>query len=205
MNRILIVSISLLILALTTPAAFADVIEPGMKNIDSYYIITNINDYPEYVFLAHGTPLPDIEIINSCKFGFYKLSTVSIYAIKKSEFNEEELKNIGDSALQNFFNNNSKLISSNIQLDGSYGEVGIDNPLESALIELEITSIKDTSMTIKKSKVIYSYSDGSIEEKAIENQSSLPEPSKNSNNWYFAIPVLALAAIGAVLVWKRFR
>jgi len=205
MNKIsIILSLYIMIFTALIPAAFADVIEPGMKNINYNYKISNIDDYPEYIFLAHGVPSPSLEIITSKEFSFYKLSTVSIYAVKKSDLNEEELKNMDD--LQNFFNNNSKLISSDIKLDGSYGNIGMDNPLDNVLLELEITSINDNKMNIKKSKVIYTYSDGSTQEELIENQDVLPEPSKNSiSNIYFLIPVLAITAIGIIFISRKLR
>lgn len=202
----IILSLYIVIFTAFTPAAFADVIEPGMKNINYNYKISNIDDYPEYIFLAHGVPSPSLEIITSKEFSFYKLSAVSIYAVKKSDLNEEELNNMNDLELQNFFNNNSKLISSDIQFDGSYGNVGMDNPLDNVLLELEITSINDNKMNIKKSKVIYTYSDGSTQEELIKNQDVLPEPSKNSiSNIYFLIPVLAITAIGIIFISRKLR
>jgi len=194
MKRILIILSILFFVCL--PASFADVIEPGTRNIDFYYQISNIDNYPQYVFLAHGNPSPQVEILNSSEFSFYKLSTVSIYAIKKTEFNMNDIQ------LQNFFINNSKLITSNIKLEGSYGNVGMDSSLEKVLIELQIISINNTEMNIKKSRVIYIYADGSKQENNIENQNVLPEPSKQNSLWYFLIPVLAMVVIG-ILWWRR--
>jgi len=189
-----------------TPAVSADVIEPGMKNIDFNYKITNLDKYPDYVFIAHGIPSPSFEIINSSQFSFYKHSTVSIYAIKKSDFNENQIKNMDDSEIENFLNN-SKIISSDIKLEGSFGTVAINDPLDEALLELEITSVNGTKMTIKKSKIIYIYSDGSIQEELIKNQDVLPLPSKNKINyvWYYLVPVIAIVAIGIFLFLRRLK
>lgn len=206
MDKILTVAfLYILIFTVFTPAAFADVIEPGMKNIHLNYKISNIDDYPEYVFLAHGIPDPPFEVLNSSEFSFYKLSTVSLYAIPKSKINEGKFNNIDDEELQNFFKNNQNIIPSDIELNGSYGQVGIDNPLDNVLIELEITSITDNKMNIKKSKVIYTYSDGSTQEEVITDQNALPQPEKNilSYVWYFLVPVIAIAIIGVILYLRR--
>lgn len=154
-NQIIISFIFLLILLSFTSVAYADVIEPGMKNIIFNYEVSNIQNYPDYVFLFHGTPSPPYEIINSSEFSFYKLSKVSIYAIKKSDFNENELKNMDSQDLENFFKNDPRVIMSNIELQGSYKSVDITNPLEKALVVLNITSLNGNKMEIKKAKVIH--------------------------------------------------
>ena len=78
----------MLILAFNISSAYADVIEPGKKDIKLSYQISNINSFPIYVFLLHGSPSPSYEILNSSEFSFYKLSTASIYAVKRSSFNK---------------------------------------------------------------------------------------------------------------------
>lgn len=210
-GKLIISIIFLLILSSTLPIAFADVIEPGMKTVDFNYRVSNIDNYPDYVFLAHGIPAPTIEIINSSDFGFYKLSTVSIYAIRKSDFNENQFKNMDNSEIDNFFNNNPKLVKSDLVLKGSYGTVGIDNPLEDITVILEIESVDQNNLKIKKSKAIYAYTDGIPEEKIFTDQNTTPEPSRKSLSYeifgllYIIIPILAIITIALILIARKYR
>ena len=212
MKRKVIFSFIAIVFLLSLPSvAFADIIEPGMKEVKYYYEISNIDNYSEYVFLAHGTPSTSIEIVNSSEFSFYKYSTVSIYALKKSDFNENEFKNMGDEELENFFKNDPRVIRSNIELYGSYKNVFIADPLDKALVVLEIKSIKENKLEIEKSKVVYAYVDGSKEEEKFKDQNITPEPSKNGVSFwigqlfYIIIPVLAIIAIGLIIIARRYR
>lgn len=212
MKRKIVFSFIAILFLLSLPSvAFADIIEPGMKEVKYYYEISNIDNYSEYVFLAHGTPSPSIEIVNSSEFSFYKYSTVSIYALKKSDFNENEFKNTGDEELENFFKNDPRVIRSNIELYGSYKNVVIADPLDKVLVVLEIKSIKENKLEIEKSKVVYAYVDGSKEEEKFKDQNITPEPSKNGVSFwigqlfYIIIPVLAIIAIGLIIIARRYR
>lgn len=206
-NKLVVLIISILILSVTSPVVFADVIEPGMKEIKFYYTVSNIDKYPDYVFLIHGTPSPAYEIINSSEFSFYKLSTVSIYAIKKSSFNEIELSS--NTNLDNYFKNNPDIIKSNVELDGSYKQVSINDPLEKAHVILDITSINGSKVEINKSKVIFTYTDSTSQEETFKNQNRTPEPSNKSNLalelWYLVIPVLAVIAIAIIIISRKFK
>lgn len=201
----------LLITLLTfSSVSYADVVEPGMKNIKIYYEINNIQNYPDYVFLIHGNPSPSLEIVNSSEFSFYKLSTVSIYALSKSGFNENELKNMEDSAINNFLQNNSNLIKSDLVLEGASKSVSINDPLEKIIITLNINSINGKTLNITKSKITYIYNDGNREEETFKDQNSTPEPSKNStsfwvnNLFYIILPLLAIIALAVILI-KRLK
>lgn len=206
-NKLVVSIISIFILSVTLPVAFADIIEPGMKEVKFHYTISNIDKYPDYVFLIHGTPSPTYEIINSSEFSFYKLSTVSVYAIKKTNFNETELS--GSANFDSYFKNNPDIIKSNIKLDGSYKQVNINDPLEKAHVILDITSINGSTMEINKSKVIFTYTDGTSQEERFKNQNTTPEPSNKSNLalelWYIVIPILAIIAIVIIIISRKFK
>ncbi|GAB4311077.1 MAG: hypothetical protein Kow0019_09370 [Methanobacteriaceae archaeon] len=206
-NRKLFYLIFFILLLSTSSAAYADVIEPGMKQVTLFYQISNINDYPNYVFLLRGVPYPDIQIINSSKFSFYKLSNVSIYAIKRDDF-DASILNKSPEEIQSFFENNSKLIKSDISLEGSYGDVKIENPLKEATIILEIKDINSTDLIIEKSKIIYTFEDGSQQEETIEDQNNLPEPSKGINltdYWWLFLGILVVLIIVVIVIIKKFR
>ena len=192
----------------STSITYADVIEPGMKPVNLKYQISNINDYPEYVFLLRGVPYPDIQIINSSEFSFYKLSNVSIYAIKRNDF-DASILNKSPEEIESFFEKNSNLIKSDISLEGSYGDVKIENPLKEATIILEIKNINSTNLLIEKSKILYTFEDGSQQEEAIKDQNNLPEPSKGISNltdyWWIFLGVLVVLIIVIGVIIKKFK
>jgi hypothetical protein len=128
--KIIILLYSLLILFSFSSVSYADVIEPGTKEVKIYYNISNIENFPEYVFLIHGNPSPSLEIINSSEFTFYKFSTVSIYAIIKKEFNENNLTDMDNSKAENFLKNDPTILKSDLLLQGSSKTVNINDPLK---------------------------------------------------------------------------
>lgn len=208
-TKIFISLIFVFILALGISSTYADVIEPGKKNINLSYKILNINDFPNYIFLLHGTPSPSHEILNSSEFSFYKLSTASVYAVKKSNFNKEILDQQDNEAMDNYFNNNSNVLHSNLELSGSYGTLNETSNLNNAVIILEIVSVNDTSLLMKKSKIIFNFTDGTTQEKNFLNDNTTPEPTKTQNIstidyiWYLILPILAAIIIIAILITRK--
>ncbi|MBN1331259.1 hypothetical protein JW978_00020 [Candidatus Dojkabacteria bacterium] len=186
--------------------AHADLIVPGTKSVDWCYEISNIDDYPNYVFVYNEERVSDFGVINQgdC-FIFYKIGLAGIYAIPKADFDESELD-------EDFFaENNPKLIRSNIQLD-PYGSVQWDDPLDKVVITLEILSLDPTSLDIQKSNVTYSYLDGTSEEKPFQSQDAIPEPSRSNflpgwfmDSWFIILPVTAIIGIGAVLLIRKYK
>ncbi|MGC9516259.1 MAG: hypothetical protein ACP5C3_01015 [Methanomicrobiales archaeon] len=187
--------------------AYADVVEPGMKDVNLKYQISNINDFPDYIFLLRGTPSPNIQIINSSEFSFYKLSSATIYAIKKTDFNQNIVNGTSEE-VEAFFQNNNQLIKSNITLDGSFGNVKISNPLKEATIILEIEELNSTNLEIKKSKIVYTFEDGSKQDEIINNQNVLPEPSReefNLNDYWWLITGIVVILIIIIIILLRSR
>lgn len=164
------------------PTTSADVIMPGEKNIMIRYKIVNMVNYEDYVFFLYGTRVMNTyQIITSDEsFSFYKFSVASIYAIKKIDFNESEIGQ-NESERRQFFDNNTKLVKSNIELVSLYGTIPEDDPLESVLIVLEISVLNEDSLEIHESEVIYRYTNGTSEEKDI---------AANQNNTSGIIPYL---------------
>lgn len=205
LNRILIF---LLILVSVTGISSADVINPGEKNIPFSYQLSNIQDYPDYVFILHGTPNPSMEVLNSSEFSFYKLSTCSIYAVPVSVFNQMQVYQMDDSRVSEFLNNDTRVARSTLKLEGTYGTVKEGDSLESALIVLNIKSIQGNNLDIQKEKVIYSYSDGQKIEKPFQNQNQTPEPSIMGPSWdsylyFILLPLIALLAVVFIVIRRR--
>lgn len=188
--------------------AFADVIQPGEKVITFDYQLTNIQDYPDYVFVLHGTPGPTLQVLNSSEFSFYKLSTCYIYAIPSSVFNQLKWDNMNETDIEKFLRNDSRVARSNLSLEGLYGSVNVDNSLESALVLLRIDSIQGNNLKIQKTKVIYGYSGGQKIEKPFQNQnqtpdSSLPESSYLNYLYYLLLPLVALVVLIYILKKRK--
>jgi hypothetical protein len=190
------------------PLVSADVINPGEKSIPFSYELSNIQDYPDYMFILHGTPNPSMEVLNSSEFSFYKLSTCSIYAVPRTIFNSVQMGQMNDTEMEEFLNNDSRVARSNITLDGLYGTVNVANSLESALIILKINSVQGNILDIQKEKIIYTYSNGQKVEKPFQSQNETPEPTTPGPSWdsyiyFIVLPILALAAIIFIIIRRR--
>ena len=198
----------LLLILSAVGTSSADVINPGEKNVPFNYQITNTQDYPDYVFILHGTPNPSYEILDSSEFSFYKLSVCSIYAVPKTVLNTVKLDQMNDTQIETFIKNDSRVARSNLTLDGLYGTVNVANSLDSALILLKINSIQGDNLNISKEKIIYSYNNGQKVEKPFQNQNQIPEPTSPGPSWdyyfyFIVLPILALAAIFYIILRRK--
>ena len=200
--------VALFILVSITGASYADVVNPGEKTIPYSYQIANIQDYPDYVLILHGTPNPSLEVLNSSEFSFYKLSTCSIYAVPSSVYQEVQVNQMNDTMVSEFLNNDSRVARSDLELEGLYDTINEGNSLESALILLKIRSIQGNTLNIQKEKIIYTYSNGQRIEKPFQNQNQTPEPpvigqSSDFYLYFVVLPLLALAVILFILIRRR--
>lgn len=205
-NKLIILFAFVLVFSVFPQAVQADLIIPGTKSVNWCYEISNINDYPDYVFVFNEERVTGHKVVNQgdC-FGFYKIGLTSIYAIKKTGFNESELNR------EFFEENNPKLIKSNIQLN-AFGSVEENDPLQKAVITLDIQSLSENNFNIQKSKVTYTYTDGTTEEKVFQSQEVMPEPSKTAilpwwfaKFWYIILPIVAIVLIGIIFLIRRLK
>ena len=205
-NKFIILFVFALIFSVFSQVVSADVIIPGTKSVDWCYEISNIDDYPDYVFVFNEERVTSHGIINQgdC-FAFYKNGLTSVYAIPETEFNEVELNR------EFFEENNPILIKSNIQLN-AFGSVQENDPLQKAVITLDIESLSKSSFDVQKSKVTYTYTDGTSEEEVFQSQEIMPEPSKTAimpwrfaKFWYIILPILAIILIGIILLIRRLK
>ena len=200
--------ILLLILLSTMGISSADVINPGEKNVPFSYQISNIQDYPDYVFILHGTPNPSIEVLNSSEFSFYKLSTCSIYAVPRKVYNEVQIDQMDETQMSEFLKNDSRVARSSLKLEGTYGNVNEANPLETALIILNIKSIQGNNLDIQKEKIIYGYNNGLKVEKPLQSQNQTPEPTSPGPSWdyyiyFIVLPIIALGIIVFIIIRRK--
>lgn len=186
----------------------ADVVEPGQKEVKYYYKLTNLDQYPDYILLAHGIPQPTYLILNEDEFSFYKFSRVSIYAVPRAQFQENQLQNMNTTILEQYFQTNPPVIPSNIILEGVYAQVMVSDPLDKVVVYLEIQSINPRYMEIKKTKIVYIYNDGTKAEKSCIDQNNTPPPPAKPLNysdiiWYMILPLVALLITIFIIIRRR--
>jgi hypothetical protein len=154
-------------------SASADVPVEGMKQADYNYIISNIKDYPDYVFLTSSAiwGWSYASIINSTGDfgGGYKLDSFQLHAIKASGFDrakffaardqyDKEIANCTD-----YCRDNPKIVSSNLTLPKATS-VNEIIPLKKIEVDLQIDSITDRALKISKTKMLYYYENGTVQE-----------------------------------------
>jgi len=81
---------------LVSALASADIMPLGFKGIDVENKIVNLNEYADYVFFSAGRISPQmcpIKIIDEAGIvpSYYKYCDVSVFAVQKNKFNEDEL------------------------------------------------------------------------------------------------------------------
>ncbi|MCX6811470.1 MAG: hypothetical protein NT039_02140 [Candidatus Berkelbacteria bacterium] len=218
MMKKLFIFLGLALTFLVPSIVSADILEPGMKEIDYCFQVENIKDYSEYVFLSYfQEPVGGHKVINQgdC-VSFYKFSNPTIYAIKKGDFNENEIGST-DEQEKNYFQNNKKLIASGLSIK-SIGSVKENDPRQKVVDVYKIESLDSALLKIFPLKVIYTYTDGTSEEKIYQSQPNStetpkrPEPSKKtflpywfSIIWYIVLPLIALIIIIAILIYRRTK
>jgi len=87
--------IGLMLALIILPIASADIIMPGTHGVYVRNEITNINDFPDYVFVSGGPIMCDFVVIENdgvlLASQCYKNSPLHVYAIPKSGFNDSVL------------------------------------------------------------------------------------------------------------------
>ncbi len=204
-----------LALLLALPAAFADVLFPGEKSVGYCFEISNIGEYPGYAFVASfygANGGYNVAEEGEC-VGFYKFDRATVYAIKKEKFDEidftdvEKLEKIKE---EGYFEKNKDFVPSGIEIHHGQSTVAETDPLEKTVDVLEIVSLSETGFNLKKSKVIYAYLGGFVEEKVYTSQDERPPrslgailPAWFTAFWVITFPITALIIIGLILLYRR--
>lgn len=166
MKKILIISLIVLIFFLQI--AKADTIAAGEHPVKINNIITNTNDYPDYIFLSVGR-FGDVIDANTCPIknleegrildGYYKFCKVSVYAIKKIEFNESVLTSMNYTQAEEYFSSsNVKEVISNITLFKTVSDIDPTTEINNSY-NIAITETKDNpdKITTNRSLLFYLY------------------------------------------------
>jgi hypothetical protein len=153
--------------------ALADVKVEGWKDLSYDYIISNINDYPDYVFLTSSNiwGWKYASLINSTgSFGKgYELDDFIVHAMKASDFDRDLFLRERDEYDPNTVNctdycqNNTKIVSSSLMLPKATSIEEI-LALEKIEVFLKIDSITNQALNISKTKTLYYYENGTVQE-----------------------------------------
>jgi len=178
----------IIFLILVLPLVSADAIEPGYHGIRINNQITNINDFPNYVFVSYSTlgGMPrSIDIIG--KDGklkaYYKFDLVSVYAIPKSEFNESYI---------NYLN-------SNVTANGDLFKIYFNSPQIKKVIA-NVVSYTTVSYIDPTTEISDSYT---IDLNKILTKPTKEETNKNLIYVYILIPIIVLVIIIFIIIKRR--
>jgi len=201
-----------LILLVVPSLVSADIIPVGYKGVGYCFEVSNIEDYQDYTFIAYfQEPMGGHKVIaeDDC-VSFYKFSNPTIYAIKNSDFNEEDIGSEYENE-KSYFNSNLNLLSSDIEIK-SISTIPENDPRNKIIDVLEITSLSENNFALTKSKVVYTYTDTTTEEKTYTDQNVRPEASRQpilpwwfAKLWYIIIPLIAVLIFVAILLIRKFR
>ena len=159
MNKLLFF---LIVFNLFISLASADMITPGYRGISIKNVINNIEDYPDYVFVSEctlgGKSDGSLKIINSIGEiePYYKYCRVSVYAIKKIDFNESLFYG---KEVHEFFNSpKAKKVIENIE---TYTEVPdyslVMEIVRDYSIDINKATEKPNKIKVERSSLVYLY------------------------------------------------
>jgi len=214
-----VISAILLILFFAVYNLKADLLPDGKKKVSYSFTISNLDKYPDYVFLAYpvnqsgGAPMIECEELKqgqqlhlACRYG-----EPVIYAILKTEFNRsdifsEEKTNSRDyeNKLSEYFSGNKNLIPS-IRISCSrYADSDVKYDSEQELFKIE--DIRKDTMIVSREKSVYKDRNDNIIDESYNNRDDNQNGSGSKLKYlYFSIPLLSLVFIAAVIIIRKQR
>jgi len=165
--------LALLGLLLLSFGVLADVKVEGWRDQSYDYLISNMNDFPGYVFLTSSAiwGWDYASLINSTGSfgGGYKLDGFIVHAMETSDFDRDKFFSQRDQYDQEIVNctkycqDNPRIVSANLTLPKS---ISVEEriPLSKIEVYLNVDSISDQALNISKTKMLYYYENGTIQE-----------------------------------------
>jgi len=161
---------AVLLLAVT---AQADVAIKGMKTYDCNYIISNIGNYPNYVFLTTSaiwdwTHATVVDKKTGSFGGGYKLDDFVLHAVKTSDLRGLKLNSSGDLSPSQAerLKRNNKVLTANMSLRKASNFRDTIPPLEKVFIILKIDYLDDATFNISRVKAVFDYTGGKRKEES---------------------------------------
>jgi hypothetical protein len=139
--------ISIILLLTLIPTSNADVLFPGTKGYSRCVSITNLNDYPDVVFVGYVTgPLVHCEnpyLINSsdCLTECYKANTLTVYAIEKEYFDSIGLDEID-------FESDTNILPYTFDFNMNFDVTSDTNPLTKEERYYSVAGFNDTALIL---------------------------------------------------------
>jgi hypothetical protein len=164
---------SLIAIALIS-SGLADVKIEGMKDYYYDYNITNIKDYPDYVFLTSSViyKWEYTTLVNSTTGlfgGGYKLDSLRLHAIAASDFDPDKFFSQRDKYnpesvnCTDYCQNNTKMVIANLTLPIAVS-LNESMGVERMEVLLKIDDITNKSLNISRTGMQYYYQNGTVKE-----------------------------------------
>lgn len=177
----------------------ADIVAPYLKGIRQSYKISNINDYPDYLFYRGVYVGNGLNILGGVKDGLPAESLKegepfecygpahsyfgAIIAIKKNDIKESFFSN-------DFCNgrhpcvdiNNDKIVIDHGIVLNSFRHRHEKDPVNYEVLTFKITSLDDKNLVLENKSITYGYEDGE-ETKMYEKPGVTPPPSRTVSNF----------------------
>lgn len=165
--------VALLGLLLLSFCVLADLKVEGWREQSYEYIISNVNDFPDYVFLTSSAMQgwDYASLVNSAGTfgGGYKFDSFIVHAMRASDFDRDKFFSQRDKYDQETVNctqycqDNPRIVSANLTLPKS---ISVEEriPLKKIEVYLKVDSISDQALNISKTKMLYYYENGTIQE-----------------------------------------
>lgn len=208
----------LIMLAVLASFAYADALRPGYKNIGVSNVITNINDFPDYVFITVGQlppsmcPVQTIGSDGEIPPG-YKFCGISVYAVKKSDFDENFIADVEQTFEQ--ANEEARLQDPSINPEKVTKEYLSSRGAKEVI--KDIITLKEVPITSTQESFTNSYTidlEGVKEKPGEEPKKTIVEPGEEPAKIvverdylfyvYITVMIIALAVI-VFLVFKKKR
>ena len=199
-----------ILLTLFQPSlAGADVITPGMIRVSYCFKITNIDKYPDYLFMvvqkSDGPEIPPWNrLLKSDKC--YNLDGYraygEVYALKKSDVDLKE-DIIGEfEHLKDFENKKAKLIPATRKINPIRRMKDIYQ-IDKVVRGYEIDDINNRYLSLRTSSITYIYKNNKWEKKAVLDEENLPLPSSYNTAFLWYVPIFGISLIGGAAYWKK--
>ena len=192
-----------LFFASSVPSLRADIIPTGQRRVEAYFRLANVNQYPNYVFLAYAQDRfgDSYSILDEKHVGLNKQSHTTIFAIPKTDFNVGDIQanpakspNGDNHQYGHYFTANPKLIRADADI---YPHDFIAEPDSAVSVEdvWTIKTLTSDTLIISSDNEVYTYASGREDIRREETMTQL--------GWL--VPgIFAVGALLAVLYfWKR--
>lgn len=188
-NRLYIILFIIVIAFFIYPAfVSADIAVPGMQNEGITYVISNIKNYPDYIFVTNsaiwgGEYATLVDSGGKFGGGGYKLDGYVLVAIPLSSVPANvlaELKKGGGEKASQIVQDYIKNAKGAIQSPESLAKTKLVDeklPLDSIVVSLNIGNISQKGLSVSEESVTYYYKDGKTEKFNIPANGELPDPT----------------------------